>query len=175
MSVRLNSPTTLSSAHDGKRRLFMRRRVLVLMASVLTLTAIGSMVAVRADAKQVSNNYSTQWTDDEIVFISERIDDLSVHATLTLTLRRGGTVWLHVEAHNSGDRRKFVNYEASALSGGLRFEMNHAYKSRINEGKYAKYDESGYNFDLDTNWDRVRNDRGITAFLKIESFRVNIG
>ena len=139
----------------------MRRRLVVLMAAFLTLTAVGVVNTRRADAGRVSTNYSLSVTDDEIVMTSERLHDLEVHATVTFTVRRGAACTSRSRLTTPRADASSSNADGTLLNGGLSFGLDHNFKSKINDGEWKTWEMDGYDWDLEQEWERASAIPGI--------------
>jgi hypothetical protein len=95
---------------------------------MLALAVIGgAFVVAAAGAQPASAATITRPDANTVVITSDRLDDITVHVTMTLTLRSNGEELLHWDVRNSGRNGKWASFNgtynsapaAVGWSGGL--------------------------------------------------------
>lgn len=148
------------------------RMTRLLLAAVVLATAL----AITVTRSEPAGAWTIQRNPDEIVITSERLHDVTVRATLIVTLRRNGDVIFEAhDVHNSGATRKYfsatvkVTFPEAAFNISLRLpDYGHL---RIGKRSTASWDKVAYEARLAQRWDRVQTD-DIGAHFSLDATRV---
>jgi hypothetical protein len=127
--------------------------------SLLALALLVGGLALGLARPDPAAAWSKSESANSIVLTSERMTDETVHATLTLTLRRNGDVIFRADMHNSGRTRKFAQGKVTATFPDAGFSVSSAVppfgRERIDKDSSVSWDEVAFDPRLTQQWDLI--------------------
>ena len=142
--------------------------------SLLALLTTGMALLVLAQADP-AGAYTLSRSTTQIVATSERLTDITVHATETMTWSSDGRVTVKVNVHNSGSTRKWYYVEAGMVSPATSFQAWYRKSClRIDGDHETTWSVSWIDPLLNPSWSGIRTDPGLRASFALDAFRVGV-
>jgi hypothetical protein len=140
---------------------------------LLALVVMGIAFVLTLAQAEPAWAYTISRSDTQIVVTSDRLTDITVQVTETLTVRSNGQVTLNVDVHNSGRTRKYYYVEAGVVSPATGVQEWFRYTClKVGGDSYDSWSKTRVDPNVYPNWSRIRSDPDLHASFTLDAFRV---